>query len=153
VTSSDASGLKFLSLMYRASRPGGGLIGSRELPLEASATFLELMSRTSRSMSCFGSKEIPVQCSSPAGVPQSSKTLRNWSRSDFPGSKGSPVISSEMMQPTDHTSIAKVYSSSPRSNSGGRYHNVITRLVYLRFTFRPSRAIFLANPKSVTFNS
>ena len=38
--------------------------------------------------------------------------------------------------PQLHTSIAGVYLSSPRSNSGGRYHSVITLLVYGRLDGR-----------------
>ena len=37
---------------------------------------------------------------------------------------------SPKIQPQDQTSIEGPYRSSPRSSSGGRYHKVMTLLVY-----------------------
>jgi hypothetical protein len=59
--------------------------------------------------------------------------------------------SSPRMQPQLQTSIAGPYLSSPSSSSGGRYHNVITLLVYGRW--RSSALYNRASPKSANLTS
>lgn len=59
------------------------------------------------------------------------KKYINWADNQVNLSK-----SQSCSYPQLHTSIAGVYLSSPRSNSGGRYHNVITLLVYGRLKVR-----------------
>lgn len=56
------------------------------------------------------------------GKKENTKKSLTWKRGFF--KKSSPRI-----HPQLHTSIAGPYLSSPRSNSGGRYHNVMTLLV------------------------
>eukprot|EP00966_Prymnesium_polylepis_P256542 5926456-Prymnesium_polylepis.1 len=53
------------------------------------------------------------------------------------------------MQPTLHMSIAVPYNCAPSSSSGGRYHSVITRLVYWRCW---SVSYGRASPKSASFS-
>lgn len=59
--------------------------------------------------------------------------------------------SSPRMHPQLQTSIAGPYLSSPSSSSGGRYHNVITLLVYGRW--RSSALYNRASPKSANLTS
>lgn len=47
----------------------------------------------------------------------------------LPGIIGFPARNSPKMQPVLHRSTATPYSVAPRRSSGGRYHNVTTRLV------------------------
>ena len=64
------------------------------------------------------------------GVPHTAKIFSNCSDSDFPRNKTFPRHSSTKMQPMDHMSTSGPYVFAPRSNSGGRYHNVMTLFVY-----------------------
>lgn len=73
-------------------------------------------------------------------------TRFNWSISPRPGNSGSFWMSSANMQPTDHMSIAVVYSLAPSSSSGARYQSVTTSWV-----ISPSGSPNLrARPKSAT---
>lgn len=76
-------------------------------------------------------------------------TLSNWSISLLPGNSASLFNSSAKMQPTDHMSIAVVYSFAPSNSSGALYHNVTTSCVMLPMGL----PYFLANPKSATLIS
>jgi len=55
---------------------------------------------------------------------------------------------SPSMQPTDHISIAAVYSEQLRSNSGARYHRVTTYSV-----MKSVSDVVLASPKSPILRS
>ena len=60
------------------------------------------------------------------------------------------INNSPKTQPQDQMSTEVVYVSSPNSNSGERYHNVITRFVYGRLSFGSNN---LARPKSASLIS
>ena len=60
------------------------------------------------------------------------------------------INNSPKTHPQDHMSTEVVYVSSPNSNSGERYHNVITRFVYGRLSFGSNS---LARPKSASLIS
>lgn len=68
-----------------------------------------------------------------------------WSR---PGKSGFLSISSIKMHPTDHTSIAAVYSDELSSNSGALYHLVTTYSV-----MKSVSEVVRASPKSQILRS
>lgn len=64
-------------------------------------------------------------------VPHKFDIKFNCACSELPRMIGQRVHNSAIMHPTPQTSTDGPYILAPRSNSGGRYHNVTTRLVYL----------------------
>lgn len=74
-----------------------------------------------------------------------------YSKHKLTGNSGLFKNNSPRIQPQLHMSIAGPYFSSPKSSSGGRYHSVITLLVYGRCL---SSALYKrAKPKSASFTS
>nr|GMD10510.1 Protein PAF1-like protein [Ipomoea batatas] len=75
-------------------------------------------------------------------------SLRRNLRLASSGNKGSLVIISPRIHPTDQTSIAAVYSEQLRSSSGARYQRVTTYSV-----MKSVSDVVLAKPKSPIFRS
>ena len=73
---------------------------------------------------------------------------RIWCTWSLPGNKGFLFMSSIKMQPTDHTSIAAVYSEEFSKSSGALYHRVTTYSVMNSFS-----EVGRARPKSQIFRS
>lgn len=79
------------------------------------------------------------------------ESLRQHSQS-LPGKRGFPLNISAKIQPTDHTSIAFVYSLNVNMISGARYHLVATYSV-IKPELSSCDAADRARPKSQTFRS
>ncbi len=64
------------------------------------------------------------------GQPMTAWIFSSWSISSLPGKMGLPTSSSAKMQPTLHMSISVLYSSAPRSSSGGLHCSRSNSLCY-----------------------
>lgn len=81
-------------------------------------TLVEQWENFERSEAHRGSWEQPGQLFS-VGVPKTCTIQLNCSSSDLAGKSGSCNSNSARMHPTDHMSVAGVYSRAPRNTSGG----------------------------------
>lgn len=86
------------------------------------------------------------------GRPVISRILSIWLRVEEPGKIALPVMSSPMMQPTDHISTALEYFVDPSNISGALYHLVATYSVKTGGPSSSLVAIDLASPKSANLH-
>lgn len=80
------------------------------------------------------------------------RNARGCDLQSLPGNRGFPLSISARMQPTDHTSMALVYSLKVNMISGARYHLVATYSV-MKPELSSWEAAERARPKSHTLRS
>ena len=79
------------------------------------------------------------------GQPMTAWIFSSWSISSLPGKMGLPTSSSAKMQPTLHMSISVLYSSAPRSSSGGLHCNHSNSLCHDSISVASNSCLFV-NP-------
>ncbi len=77
------------------------------------------------------------------GQPMTAWIFSSWSISSLPGKMGLPTSSSAKMQPTLHMSISVLYSSAPRSSSGGLHCSRSNSLCHDSVSVASSTCLFV----------